>query len=127
MPIHSLDELSMSVEKLACEHQYADAEALAIKAMAEYPDSPIPHNLYGIILDKLGQHPKALKHYRAANALDPTYQPAVLNLNIKPNIFNEPIYIFNEDECKEAKPSHYELYFNEKGVGQLRKVAKHNA
>ena len=127
MPIHNLDELSVSVKKLACEHQYADAEALAIKAMAEYPDSPIPHNLYGIILDKLGQHLKALRHYRAANALDPTYKPAVLNLNIKPSLFSEPTYVYTENECKEAKPSHYELYFNEKGVGQLRKVAKQNA
>ncbi len=127
MPVHNLNELSLSVKNLAETKHFDEAETMAIEAMAEYPDSPIPHNLYGIILDELGQHLQALRHYRAASALDPTYQPALFNLSIKPITFCEPHYVFTEDECKELKAFHYELYFNEKGIGQLRKVAKHNA
>lgn len=52
------------------------AEEVAAKAMGEYPHSPEPHNLMGIVLEKENEHVEAMKHFRAAWALDPTYLPA---------------------------------------------------
>ena len=48
--------------------------------MADYPSAPQPYNLMGIVLEKTGNHPAAMKHFRAAWALDPTYVPANRNL-----------------------------------------------
>ena len=39
-----------------------------------------PHNLLGIFFELRGDDNNARKHYRAAYALDPTYQPACRNL-----------------------------------------------
>ena len=56
------------------------AEEAAAKAMGEYPHSPEPHNLMGIVLEKENEHVEAMKHFRAAWALDPTYLPARVNM-----------------------------------------------
>ncbi len=56
------------------------AEEVAAKAMGEYPHSPEPHNLMGIVLEKENEHVEAMKHFRAAWALDPTYLPARVNM-----------------------------------------------
>ena len=57
-----------------------EAEEVAAKAMGEYPHSPEPHNLMGIVLEKENEHVEAMKHFRAAWALDPTYLPARVNM-----------------------------------------------
>ena len=48
--------------------------------MAENPHCAIPHNLMGILLEKESNHVLAMKHFRAAYALDPTYVPARYNM-----------------------------------------------
>ena len=48
--------------------------------MKEYPHSPVPHNLLGILMEIRGNHELAMKHFRAAWALDPCYEPASKNL-----------------------------------------------
>ncbi len=48
--------------------------------MSEYPHSPVPHNLLGIMMEIRGNHVLAMKHFRAARALDPCYIPATENL-----------------------------------------------
>ena len=48
--------------------------------MAENPHCAIPHNLMGILLEKEANHVLAMKHFRAAYALDPTYIPARYNM-----------------------------------------------
>ncbi len=50
-------------------------------AMGKYPHAPEPHNLMGILLENQGNHLLAMKHFRAAWALDPTYLPAKYNMN----------------------------------------------
>lgn len=49
-------------------------------AMILNMDAPEPHNLLGILAEMSGDDSRARKHYRAAYALDPTYQPACRNL-----------------------------------------------
>jgi lipoprotein NlpI len=43
-------------------------------------ESPEPYNLLGIILEYEGKVIEAQKRYRAALALDPSYRPALDNL-----------------------------------------------
>lgn len=49
-------------------------------AMYLYPDAPEPHNLMGIVMEKQQNHIGAMKHFRAALDLDPTYLPAKENM-----------------------------------------------
>lgn len=43
-------------------------------------EKPEPFNLLGVIYELKSRHPEAMKMYRAALALDPTYKPAAENL-----------------------------------------------
>lgn len=49
-------------------------------AMYQHPDAPEPHNLMGILMEKQRDHTGAMKHFRAALDLDPTYLPAQENM-----------------------------------------------
>lgn len=49
-------------------------------AMYLAPESPEPHNLMGLLLQRQGEYVKAMKHFRAALDLDPTFAPARKNL-----------------------------------------------
>lgn len=61
-------------------HEYQECEDAILKTMEMYPHSAVPHNLYGILLEKQHEHLLAMKHFRAAYALDPTYIPARYNM-----------------------------------------------
>lgn len=50
--------------------------------MSRYPNSPHPHELLGILYENEGRHTEAMKHFRAALALDPTFLPASQDLYI---------------------------------------------
>ena len=60
--------------------RYEEARCQIISRMIRDPDSPEPHNLLGILLEKEGEPVAAMKHFRAAWALDPSYEPARKNL-----------------------------------------------
>ena len=49
-------------------------------AMYLHPDAPEPHNLMGIVMEKQRNHIGAMKHFRAALDLDPSYLLAQENL-----------------------------------------------
>ena len=49
-------------------------------AMYLYPHAPEPHNLMGILMEKSHDHMTAMRHFRAAQVLDPTYRPAMQNM-----------------------------------------------
>jgi Tfp pilus assembly protein PilF len=53
---------------------------LIIAALSENPEAPEPHNLLGIWYELNQDIKVALKHYRAAYSLDPTYTPACKNI-----------------------------------------------
>ncbi|MPN59103.1 hypothetical protein SDC9_206821 [bioreactor metagenome] len=59
---------------------YLQAEENIKQAMLINPHSSVVHNLYGIFEELLMKDNLARKHYRAAYALDPTYKPAIRNL-----------------------------------------------
>ncbi|GEL66754.1 hypothetical protein [Marinilactibacillus psychrotolerans] len=96
-----LDDLSREVKESIDMHQFGKAEELIRQALKDFPHAPHPHNLYGILLEKKGHKHGAMSHYRAGNALEPTFKPVRYNL-YRYGEFNakkRPAYF--EDDCKE--------------------------
>ncbi len=69
------------------------------ETMSKFPHSPKPHNLIGLLLEKEGNHILAMKHFRAAYSLDPTYLPAERNLNKFGAISSFAKCAFDELDC----------------------------
>ena len=76
-----LSKLCVTVRELISLQDYEKCESLIRSAMGKYLHAPELHNLIGILLEKEGDHLTAMKHFRAAWALDPTYIPARQNLD----------------------------------------------
>lgn len=72
--------LGLQCKRLIKLGQYEECEKVICHAMFEHPHSALPHNLMGILLEKENRHVEAMKHFRAAKALDPEYMPASYNL-----------------------------------------------
>lgn len=95
-----LNKLCCDIRSLVYEGDYEACEKLLCEAMFKYPHAPHPHNLYGIILEKKGDHYRAMNHFRAAWALDPSYLPANHNLNTYGSFFARGKCAFSEDDIK---------------------------
>lgn len=76
-----LDTLCVLAKKLTENNELRKCFHLICRAMELFPDAPQPHNLLGILFEKEGNHCSAMKHFRAAYSLDPSYTPAQQNLN----------------------------------------------
>ena len=64
------------------------------------PDSPEPHNLMGILMEKQRDHKKAMQHFRAAYALDPSYLPARENLMEYAQMSHKIVCRYTYADCK---------------------------
>lgn len=93
-----LIKLSDEIKNLVYNGDFETCERILREAMSKYPHAPHPHNLYGIILEKRGNHSYAMKHFRAAWALDPTYAPANHNLHAFGSFFSKGICAYDEDD-----------------------------
>ncbi|MCE5196308.1 MAG: hypothetical protein LLG09_04165 [Negativicutes bacterium] len=101
---------------------YTACERLLRSAMAEYPHSPVPHNLMGVLLEYQNNHPAAMKHFRAAWALDPTYLPARLNLEHYSSLILRGPYLIDEGDCMAAETRDpYKIEYDEHGIGHVLK------
>ncbi|MFT9494625.1 sigma-54-dependent transcriptional regulator [Anaerosolibacter sp.] len=67
-------------KKCLAEGLYDKADDLLKRAVSMNVDAPEPHNLLGILAEYRKEIQKAQMHYRAALALDPSYEPASKNL-----------------------------------------------
>ncbi|WZL72027.1 response regulator [Clostridiaceae bacterium 35-E11] len=67
-------------KKCILSKDYSKAEEFLRKAISMDVDAPEPHNLLGILYEYRKEIQGAQKHYRAALALDPTYEPSSKNL-----------------------------------------------
>ncbi|HHU78393.1 MAG TPA: hypothetical protein GXZ29_05875 [Clostridiales bacterium] len=94
-----LTVLCKAVRKLVEQKEYSKCELLIKDAMRKYPHAPQPHNLIGILLEKKGDHVAAMKHFRAAWALDPTYIPARCNLERFGSLYPNEKCAFDESDC----------------------------
>jgi len=111
-----LRALCASVRELVDIKDYQTCESLICGAMGAYPDAPEPHNLLGILLERTGNHPEAMKHFRAAWALDPAYRPAQRNLECYGTFFSDGRCAYDESDC----PAEEDLrYYGARGVGRV--------
>lgn len=69
---------------------FNDAIELLKKASSIQSEKPEPFNLMGVIYELKNNQAKAMKMYRAALALDPSYQPANDNLQRASEIIGQP-------------------------------------
>ena len=105
-------------KRLIVQHEYKECEKKLGEAMLQNPHSAIPHNLMGILMEKERNHVLAMKHFRAAYALDPTYTPARQNLEVYGTFYSCGKCAFDESDCPEEAPSPYAARYDEKGTGQ---------
>lgn len=99
---HTPEMLSLCemTRRLIKTRKYEDCKSRLGEAMREFPHSPVPHNLMGIVLEKEGVHMSAMKHFRAAHALDPSYLPARHNLNHYGTFFSKGGCAYDESDCE---------------------------
>lgn len=77
----SLLSVIKEVKELILQKRFKECEAIICTAMFEYPHEAIPHNLMGLMLEEKNCHSEAMKHFRAAYALNPSYKPVLWNIN----------------------------------------------
>lgn len=114
-----LMKLCSFVKDKVMNEKYDDCVKPITDAMINYPHAPEPHNLLGIILEKKGDHQNAMKHFRAAIAMEPTYHPANHNLLVYGTFFSDGYIAFDERDLPEEKENNVEIVYNEYGVGRV--------
>lgn len=118
-----LVSLCRAVRELINTQNYEECQALIYDAMGKYPHAPQPHNLIGILLEKIGDHVAAMKHFRAAYALDPTYQPVRKNLECYGTFFSNGRCAYEESDCISNEStgnfSDYKVEYDSHGVGHI--------
>lgn len=98
-----LDVLCVLARNLTENHEHTKCFRLICRAMEKFPDAPHPHNLLGILCEKEGNHNSAMKHFRAAYSLDPSYEPARKNLNTYGTFFSSGKCDYGITPCAEEK------------------------
>ena len=117
--IGTLDLLCSQVRESVNLGNFEDCLAAIRNAMAEYPDAPQPHNLLGIVLEKQGNHPSAMRHFRAAWALDPTYAPAEENLKTYATFYSRGRSAYDESDCQSSANDSYSISYDATGIGHV--------
>lgn len=115
-----LQALCNKIRELAKQGGFKDGERLLREAMSIYPHNAEPHNLYGILLEKQGDHVAAMKHFRAAWDLNPTYVPARCNLEWFGTFYSTGKCAFDETDCPAQEDKHrYKLVYDAHGIGHF--------
>ena len=97
---NAMQPLTAHIRLLVAQRHFSEAEAEAAQAMAAAPHDAQPHNLMGIIAESRNDHVQAMKHFRAAWALDPTYRPARINMERYGSFSGQmPRPVYDETEC----------------------------
>ncbi|MDD4643360.1 MAG: hypothetical protein PHG99_07685 [Erysipelotrichaceae bacterium] len=94
-----LNELSLLIKNNYYLEKTQEYKAMIYEIMGKFPHPPQPHNLLGLLFEKEGNHIMAMKHFRAAYALDPTYLPVRHNLDKFGNFYNSGSCAFDESDC----------------------------
>jgi len=87
------------IRELVQRRDFVSAKRLVSVAMGDHPHAPEPHNLLGVLLEMRGDHAAAMKHFRAAWALDPTYVPARQNLDTFGTFLSRGRCAYDESDC----------------------------
>lgn len=111
--------LCNTARTLIREQKYRECKEQISSAMRKYPHLPQPHNLMGIVLEKEGCHVNAMKHFRAAYALDPTYLPTRHNLKNYGTFFQKGKCAYDESDCEmNTTEIEYTVEYDEHGIGR---------
>lgn len=118
--LENIREIKLFIQK----QQYLNGEKKIINLMSDMPHSAVPHNLYGILLEKEHRHVEAMKHFRAAYALDPTYIPARYNLEQygSYSVFGfSPAYSEEDciEICRKENDTQFAIEYDEHHVGHM--------
>ncbi len=120
------DELNVFcnlVREFIDKKKYCECEKVIVDAMSKYPHAPEPHNLMGILLENEGDHLTAMKHFRAACALDPTYLPTRYNMEQYGDFFcirHKDVY--DETDCPQVQDKNLlKTIYDENGIGHIVK------
>ncbi len=120
--IGDLQALCSEVRALVERREYAECEKRIYDAMGRYPHAPEPHNLLGVLLEKQGDHLLAMKHFRAAWALDPAYRPVRQNLDHYASFYGCEAAAFDESDVKDEAPlAKVDIAYDERGIGHVAK------
>lgn len=115
--------LSIAVKRHITNGAFDDAQNDIVNAMAKSPHDAVPHNLMGILLEHRNNHSLAMKHFRAAWALDPTFRPARFNMNKYGNFGNGRYELdaYEESDCPDEnkKREQYKIEYDGCGVGHV--------
>ena len=115
--IGALESLCCQVRQSVQLGDFEDCLKEIRQAMADYPDAPQPHNLLGIVLEKQGNHTGAMRHFRAAWALDPTYLPAEENLKTYATFYSRGRSAYDESDCCPQDPNSCSIIYDARGIG----------
>ncbi|HST23063.1 MAG TPA: tetratricopeptide repeat protein [Blastocatellia bacterium] len=109
-----------------------DAERAARASVSASPRSPVPHNVLGVILDRLGRADAALAEFNAAIKLDPNFVSARNNVGrmmAERGKIKEAISEF--ERVLKIDPSHVQAHYNLGALygdsGDFAKSAEHFA
>ncbi len=97
--LRGLASLSSAAKDLISKQDYRDCREQIATAMSLYPNAPQPHNLMGVLLEAMGDHVGAMKHFRASWALDPTYLPTRYNLERYASLYPQGACSYDENDC----------------------------
>lgn len=115
-----MTSLCWKVKEFVEQNEYQACEDLIKGAMAEHPHAPEPHNLLGLLLEAQDDHLTAMKHFRAAYALDPTYLPSRYNLERFGSFHPKGKWAYDESGCpQEKKDDQYKIEYDAHGVGHV--------
>ena len=122
--INSLTDETKKVKILIGQRQYEEGEREIIDIMTNHPHSAVPHNLYGILLEKKQNHVEAMKHFRAAYALDPTYIPSRYNLEQYGSLeITGFLPAYSEEDCiqylNRNKDTQFGVEYDERHIGNI--------
>ena len=112
----ALTTLCQSVRELSARCEYDTCAQMVCQAMADYPFAPQPHNLLGVLLEHTGDHVNAMRQFRAAMDLDPTYAPARQNLSTYGTFCSSGAVAFDECDCPGGD---CRVEYDSRGVGRV--------
>lgn len=120
---NAMQPLTAHIRVLVAQRHFSEAEDEAAQAMAAAPHDAQPHNLMGIIAESRNDHVQAMKHFRAAWALNPTYRPARINMERYGSFSGQmPRPVYDETECApssaENRPA-YRIEYDKNGIGHV--------
>ena len=118
---NAMQLLTARIRALVAQRHFSEAEDEAAQAMAAAPHDAQPHNLMGIIMERENDHIQAMKHFRAAWALDPTFVPARINMERYGSFsFTMPRPAYDEADCpQEADVQKCRIETDAHGIGHV--------